>query len=107
MADPININIKKNIPLSTVSKFDKGRVLENLENNILSHWDTWGKFQQSWTNRAYKVFKDLDKYIIMIYLIKNHWQTLADKFKYLSMDEFYEYSEIKIDKINLFVIIKL
>jgi len=101
MADPININIKKNIPLSTVSKFDKERVLENLENNILSHWDTWGKFQQSWTNRAYKVFKDLDKYIIMIYLIKNHWQTLADKFKYLSMDEFYEYSEIKIDKINL------
>ncbi len=101
MADPIDINTKKTIPLSTVSKFNKQLVLENLEANILSHWDTWGKFQQAWTNRSYKVFKDLDKYIVMLYLIRNYWQSLSDKFNYLSMDEFYEFSEIKIDKINL------
>ena len=41
MADPIDINTKKTIPLSTVSKFNKQFVLENLEANILSHWDTY------------------------------------------------------------------
>ena len=101
MSQPIDIKTKKTIPQTTTIKFDKSLVLENLESNILSHWDTWGKFQQSWTNRAYNVFKDLDKYIVMIYLIRNSWQNLADKFQYLSMDEFYDSSEVKIDKINL------
>ena len=101
MSQPIDIKTKKTIPQTTKIKFDKSLVLENLESNILSHWDTWGKFQQSWTNRAYRVFKDLDKYIVMIYLIRNSWQNLADKFQYLSMDEFYDSSEVKIDKINL------
>ena len=101
MSQPIDIKTKKTIPQTTKIKFDKSLVLENLESNILSHWDTWGKFQQSWTNRAYRVFKDLDKYIVMIYLIRNNWQNLADKFQYLSMDEFYDSSEVKIDKINL------
>ena len=101
MSQPIDIKTKKTIPQTTTIKFDKSLVLENLESNILSHWDTWGKFQQAWTNRAYNVFKDLDKYIVMIYLIRNSWQNLADKFQYLSMDEFYDSSEVKIDKINL------
>ena len=100
MSQTIDIKTKKTFK-PTKSTFDKTQVLENLELNILSHWDTWGKFQQSWTNRAYRVFKDLDKYIVMIYLIRNSWQNLADKFQYLSMDEFYDSSEVKIDKINL------
>ena len=37
----------------------------------------------------------------MMYLIRNYWQSLSDKFSYLSMDEFYDQNEIKIDKINL------
>ena len=100
MTEPIDIKTKKIIP-STEHKFDKTLVLASLEENVLSNWDTWGKFQQAWTNRAYSVFKDLDKYIVLIYLIRNYWQSLADKFQYLSMDEFYDYESIVIDKINL------
>ena len=101
MSEPIDIKTKKTIPKISDPKFDKNLVLENLEKNILSNWETWGKFQQAWTNRAYRVFKDLDKYIVLIYLIRNYWQGLSDKFQYLSMDEFYEYDKITIDKINL------
>ena len=90
MNEPIDIKTKKIIPPKSQQVFKKSYVLENLENNILSHWDTWGKFQQSWTNRAYKTFKDLDKYIVLIYLINNSWQSLTGKFQYLSMDEFYD-----------------
>ena len=101
MSQPIDIKTKQSIPKISQTKFDKSLVLDNLEKHILSNWDTWGKFQQAWTNRAYKVFKDLDKYIVMIYLIRNYWQSLSDKFQYLSMDEFYDYDTIVIDKINL------
>ena len=100
MTDPIDIKTKKIIP-SKGTQFQKSLVLESLEENILSHWDTWGKFQQEWASRAYRSFKDFDKYLVLIYLIKNNWQTLGDKFQYLSMDEFYDSDTVTIDKINL------
>ena len=37
----------------------------------------------------------------MIYLIRNYWQSLSDKFTYLTADEFYDLKRITIDKINL------
>ena len=64
MSEPIDIKTKKVIPKLNSIKFDKSLVLENLELNILTHWETWGKFQQAWTNSAYKTFKDLEKYIL-------------------------------------------
>ena len=100
MSDPIDIKTKKIIPPSQ-TRFQKSFVLDSLETNILSHWDTWGKFQQAWTSRAYRSFKDLDKYVVLIYLIRNNWQNLTDKFQYLSMDEFYDLDNVTIDKINL------
>ena len=78
MTEPIDIKTKKTVSTKLENKFEKSLVLNNLEVNILSHWDTWGKFQQAWTSRAYKSFKDLDKYVVLIYLIKNNWQTITD-----------------------------
>ncbi|MBD1149994.1 hypothetical protein IDH12_01185 [Pelagibacterales bacterium SAG-MED29] len=101
MSETIDIKTKKIIPSGLTNKFEKSLVLESLEQNILFHWDTWGKFQQAWTSRAYRSFKDLDKYLLLIYLINDNWQTLAGKFQYLSMDEFYDSESIIIDKINL------
>ena len=101
MSEPIDIKTKKISPKKFYNKFEKSLVLDNLEKNILSHWDTWGKFQQAWTSRAYRSFKDLDKYLVLIYLIRNNWITLSGKFQYLSMDKFYETENITIDKINL------
>ena len=101
MNDPIDLKTKKIIPVKAENKFKKSLVLENLELNILTHWDTWGKFQQAWTSRAYKSFKDLDKYVVLIYLIRDNWVTLSGKFQYQSMDEFYDTEGVSIDKINL------
>lgn len=100
MSEPIDIKTKKIIP-QIEQKFNKSFVLESLERNILSNWDTWGKFQQAWTSRAYRSFRDLDKYIVLIYLIKENWQKLADRFQYQTMDEFYDSEFVTIEKINL------
>ena len=101
MSGTIDIKTKKIISLGSKNKFQKSLVLDNLEENILSHWDTWGKFQQAWTSRAYKSFRDLDKYLVLIYLINDNWLSLSGKFQYLSMDEFYDTESVTIDKINL------
>ena len=82
MSEPININSKKIILQPLKRGFDKSAVHEALQKNIISHWDTWGKLQSVWTNRAYKTFKDFDKYLVLIYLIRDTWQQSADKFEH-------------------------
>ena len=101
MSEPIDIKTKKIISQPLKQGFSRNLVSEVLQTNILSHWDTWGKFQATWTNRAYRTFKDLDKYIVLIYLIRDSWQQSADKFEYFSYDEFYSKENVVIDKINL------
>jgi hypothetical protein len=101
MSEPININSKKIILQPTKQVFDKSIVHEALQKNIISHWDTWGKLQSVWTNRAYKTFKDFDKYLVLIYLVRDCWQQSADKFEYYSFNEFYNKENVVIDKINL------
>ena len=101
MNEPINIKTKKVVPQPIKQGFDKSMVHETLQKNIISHWDTWGKLQSIWTNRAYKTFKDFDKYLVLIYLVRDSWQQSADKFEYYSFDDFYAKEKIVIDKINL------
>ena len=101
MSEPIDITTKKIIPRPILHGFDKSMVHEALQKNIISHWDTWGKFQSIWTNRAYKTFKDFDKYLVLIYLVRDSWQQSADKFEYFSYEEFYNKENVVIDKINL------
>jgi hypothetical protein len=76
-------------------------VHEALQKNIISHWDTWGRLQSVWTNRAYRTFKDFDKYLVLIYLVRDSWQQSADKFEYYSFEEFYSKESVVINKINL------
>ena len=101
MKDPIDIKTRRIIPRTSNVGFNKALVLESLEKNILTHWNTWGKFQQDWTNRAYNTFKDLDKYIVVMYLLSKYWQSLSSKFYYQSLDEFYDQKTVMIPKINL------
>ena len=101
MSEPIDIKTKKIVPQPIRQGFDKSIVHEALQKNIISHWDTWGKLQSTWTNRAYKTFKDFDKYLVLLYLVRDSWQQSADKFEYYSFEEFYNKENVVIDKINL------
>ena len=101
MVEPIDFKYKKLISDSSKNKFNKAQVLEILEQNISAHMESWAKFQQTWTNRAYGYFKDLDKYCILMFLVRDNWQLLADKFVYLSLDEYYSQDQVLIERINL------
>ena len=101
MSEPIDIKTKKIVPKAINQGFDKSMVHEALQKNIISHWDTWGRLQSTWINRAYKTFKDFDKYLVLLYLIRDNWQQSADKFEFYSFEEFYNKENVVIDKINL------
>lgn len=101
MNDPIHIKTKKIYKPEVEQKFHKDLIIEELQKNVISHMELWSRFQQQWCNRAYKTFKDYDKYLVLIYLISKVWQNLHDKFTYQSMDEFYSHDELIIEKINL------
>ena len=101
MANPIDIKSKTFTLKPVKNEFNKTLVLESLERNIITHWDTWGRFQQIWNNQAYASFKDFDKYLVLIYLIRDNFQQYADKFNYYSYDEFYALEYVTINKLNL------
>ena len=64
------------------------------------------KFQQTWVNRAYSIFKDFDTYLILMYLKQKVFVNYSDRFHYMSNDAFYSTDKIAIEKINLIQISK-
>ena len=78
-------------------------VFQNNNNEVIKHFF---RFQQTWVNQAYKVFKDFDSYIVLLYLINKIFLNLSDRFHYMSFESFYNQEKLSIDKINLIEISK-
>ncbi|MDB9784039.1 hypothetical protein OAB36_00170 [Pelagibacteraceae bacterium] len=87
--------------LHNLEKFNSNEIAQVLSDNTLTLMKHWIKFQQEWVNNAYKVFKDYDKYIMLIYLLSKSWQDDSNLFKFYSMDEYYSKEEIRVPNISL------
>ena len=61
----------------------------------------WFKFQTAWAYNAYSRFKDMDKYLILIYLIQKTFKHYSDIFVIVSEKSFYSIEEFEIEKMNL------
>ena len=105
MNDPIDIKTKKSFVREELKKrnflLSKDAIFDAVESTLIENMDIWGKFQQQWCNRAYNTFRDYDKYLILIYFVRQVWQSQSDKFDYYNMDEFYSLENFVIEKINL------
>ena len=86
--------------LHNLEKFNSNEIAQVLSDNTLTLMKHWIKFQQEWVNNAYKVFKDYDKYIMLIYLLSKSWQDDSNLFKFYSMDEYYSKEEIRVPNIS-------
>ena len=106
MTDPIDIKTKLKLLKNTENVFNKSVVYEVLSKSLSLSWDLWVQFQQVWIGRSYDQFKDHDKYLVLIYLVQDIWQSSSDKFIYNSLEEFYSKDEFIIEKINLIKISK-
>ena len=90
-----NLETKEIISLSSSEVYD---VLNRNSNETVNYWF---KLQQAWCNNAYNTFKDYDSYLVLIYLVNEIFKKLSDRFQYLTYQEFYDRTELLIDKINL------
>ena len=63
--------------------------------------DHWFKFSTTWNYNAYQTFMDMDKYLILIYLVQKSFRHYADIMIIHSEEQFYTKEEFEIEKINL------
>ena len=103
----------KNLDNLTKVDFQKKRVeipeefLSNSEvHSILSSnfgriSDHWFKFSTTWNYNAYQTFMDMDKYLILIYLVQKSFRHYADIQIIHSEEQFYTKEEFEIERINL------
>ena len=97
--------MRLNIPeiSEQVYKEDTLKVLEN-KYSILG--PMWVNHQVNWFNDSFLSFKDHDKYLIVIYLIKNNLDFLARNFHTVDYNQFYLNGSIEIEKLNIIEISK-
>ena len=61
----------------------------------------WTIHQSEWMNDTYKFFKDHDKFLIVIHLIRKTLDFYSKTFTKLSYDEFHSINTVEIEKFNV------
>ena len=64
------------------------------------------EYQTSWLYRAYKSFKDFDKFIILAYFFKKNLFSYTELLQSKTFEEYYSLPFIKLEKINIIEISK-
>ena len=64
------------------------------------------QLQFGWFHNAYNSFKDIDKYIILAYLINKTLSTYNKHFYNLSFEDFYSNKSVDIEKISISDLVK-
>ena len=90
----------KKIPSTIDNQIFKEDVLEVLYNRYSVIGPIWTKEQMEWANGIYQTFKDHDKFLLIVYIIKNTLDFYSHNFVKLSYDEFYSHDTVEIRKFN-------
>ena len=59
------------------------------------------EFERSWLYRAYDIFKDFDKYLILVHFFKETFKSYSDIFIKKTFNEFYDQNSFEIVKLNI------
>ena len=107
MNKPVDIKIAHINKADVINHaINKEEVFEILSRSSFEAIGLFYKFQQTWVNKAFDVFKDFDTYLILMYLKQKIYVDYSDRFHYMSADAFYSQEKVAIEKINLIEISK-
>ena len=91
-----------NVVIPKISnKINKKDVLQVLENEYSIIGPLWVSHQFEWITGIYQPFKNHNKYLILIYLIKKTFDFYSLNFTKLTYDDFYALETIEIEKISI------
>jgi len=91
---------------SISSEINKVEVNKFIFNNFNSISPYFYKLISEWMSDAYKIFKDLDKFLILIYLINTDFEFFRRNNLNITYESFYKDKTLEINKINLIKISK-
>jgi len=76
-------------------------VLKGITENYSSFVIDFFEFQRVWFYDCYNLFKDIDKYFILIYFFKRQFDSYSNFLITKSYDEFYSIDKFEIEKFNI------
>ena len=79
----------------------KEDILDVLEKKYSTLGPIWVTQQIEWTNSIYSTFKNHDKFLILIFLVKKALDFYSRNFIKLSYEEFYSKNTVEIEKFNI------
>ncbi len=91
---------------SISSEINRVEVNKFIFNNFNSISPYFYKLISEWMSDAYKIFKDLDKFLILIYLINTDFEFFRRNNLNITYENFYKDKTLEINKINLIQISK-
>ena len=86
---------------SVTAQIDQREIFNVISNNFSKLAPAYYYLISNWLTRAYSVHKDIDKYIIVIYLINKDLIVFRRNGLIVDYDTFYRDRTIEIEKINL------
>ncbi len=90
----------KSIP-SISDQIDENKIFKIINKNFSKIAPSYYKLVSNWLIRAYNVFDDIDKYIIIVYLINRDFIFFRRHAIVLDFDTFYQAKTLEIEKINI------
>ena len=90
----------KSVP-SISSQIDENKILKIINKNFSKLAPSYYKLISNWLIRAYHVFEDIDKYLIVVYLINNDFIFFRRHAIVLDFETFFKEKALEIEKINI------
>tara|TARA_B110000305_G_scaffold98339_1_gene110945 strand:+ start:182 stop:1153 length:972 start_codon:yes stop_codon:yes gene_type:complete len=79
----------------------KEDILNVMESKYSTLGSVWVRHQMEWCNGVYSSFKDHDKFLIIIFLVKKTLDFYSRNFIKLTYDEFYSRDSVEIEKFSI------
>ncbi|MDB9759346.1 DeoR family transcriptional regulator [Candidatus Pelagibacter sp.] len=76
-------------------------IREVIEKNFVSIIPVWGPLQLAWVNSVYRTFQDYEKFMIIMHLLRQTFESYSKNFVKLDYDEYFDQNEVEIKLINL------
>ena len=90
----------KSVP-SISSQIDENKIFKIINKNFSKLAPSYYKLISNWLIRAYHVFEDIDKYLIVVYLINNDFIFFRRHAIVVDFDTFFKEKALEIEKINI------
>ncbi|MDB3971366.1 DeoR family transcriptional regulator [Candidatus Pelagibacter sp.] len=81
-------------------------IREVIEKNFVSIIPVWAPLQLAWINNVYKTFHDYEKFMIIMHLLLQTFESYSKNFVMLNYDEYFDQNEVEIQSINVMEISK-